>query len=318
MKKIYYLFLTFVLCAIAVSCTDSKIIDVKYKKQISSNKLYEVDIPVGYEQKGCDGYFMAFTNDRTNTFLVIDILNESLLKFAENQQNGANAKFSYQLISSSDSTRFFRVTNGSNVMWSAYEFYISKELDGNEYVVKLSSDNLSKDYLKSIIYHIQNSLSTHTSNTVKKEGDSKNSTKIKPFALRSTDYYSIEYPKEWVVLTDINEMTEAYIGSENKMLGLTISFFDTNSTLSELSEEQNSNIVELGATKLDDEYITINNELCYKCVYEFELNGNEVMQISYTIKKADTVFNILFGNHKKEVLNNLKLIDKIIKTFKIK
>ena len=142
--------------------------------------------------------------------------------------------------------------------------------------------------------------------------------KTDKFSLRNTNFYSIEYPKEWKVMTNINEMTDAYIGSENDMLGLTIIFFDTDYSLDEIKQESHSGLQEMGGKIVSCNETSINGQPCYKTVCENEMSGRELKTIDYIFKKGEKMYSVKFGSDRKEMNNNSELIERIINTFHIK
>lgn len=319
MKKLLFISM-FVLAIIAISCTSGTQTEVQYKKHMSHNKVYEVDIPINYTQETAIGDLLAYTNERHHAFIVIDKLEDgkSLYQYAEEKhESNSKNKFSYNLFVETDSSCFYKVTRGT-AMWSAYYLYMSKKLHGKDYVVYMTSDVLDKDEMVKMINHIYNSLIEHSDKIEVIDGKDAPKGKADNFATRNTNYYSIEYPKEWKVLTNVDQMTDAYIGASNDLLGFTIVFFDTDYSLSEINEESNSQMRKLDAKFSENKKITINGQQCFKSVFEYEMAGRKMKNISYVFKKGDTMYSVKFGSDPKEVNSNLALIEKIINTFHIK
>lgn len=305
---------------IAISCTNGTQTEVQYKKHMSHNKAYEVDIPINYTQETAIADLLAYTNEKHHAFIVIDKLEDgkSLYQYAEEKHDSnSKNKFSYNLFVETDSSCFYKVTRGTAI-WSAYYLYMTKKLHGKDYVVYMTSDVLDKDEMVKMINHIYNSLIEHSDEIEVIDGKDAPKGKTGNFSTRSTNYYSIEYPKEWKVLTNVDQMTDAYIGSPNDLLGFTIVFFDTEYSLAEINEESNSQMRQLDAKFSENKKTTINGQPCYKSVFEYEMAGRKMKNISYVFKKGNTMYSVKFGSDPKEVNDNIALIEKIIKTFQIK
>ena len=194
---------------------------------------------------------------------------------------------------------------------------MSKQISGNDYIISLST-TMPKTDAEEIIHHIYESLVPHSNEMEVIDGKDAPKGKTGNFSTRSTNYYSIEYPREWKVLTNVDQMTDAYIGASNDLLGFTIVFFDTDYSLAEINEESNSQMRQLDAKFSENKKTTINGQPCYKSVFEYEMAGRKMKNISYVFKKGDTMYSVKFGSDPKEVNDNIALIEKIIKTFQIK
>ncbi len=335
MKNLTYIILM-CLAVVFFSCENQHQINIDYNNHVSSDKSYEVDIPVGFTKKSSNGSNMAYYQEKTHTLIIIKALknDEGLRSFAQRNQNdnGYN-KFSYSLFEQSDSSCFYRVTNGTN-MWSAYDCYMSKQVRGTEYVVHVSSDILKKDYILALIQHIQTSLKSHSSDTTaprkplpskkdnttvsKKNNTVSKETKTDSYKTRNTKYYSIKYPNDWKMLTNFDNMSDVYIGSPDGKIGFIVLYFDTDLTLSDIVAEGNSNFKAAGAKILSSKKITVNGQSGYKTIYDYWMDNYHVKNVSYTFKKNGKVFNVKFGNAAKEVDVNADLIEDIIHTFKMK
>ena len=273
------------------ACNDEK--ELEYKLHMSHNKAYEVEIPTDFSMSEAIGDLLGFTQENTHSFIIIQSLgnNETISQFAKN--NEGNDNFQYSVIQQSDTSLYYKVTRGTT-MWCAYQLYMTKKLDGKDYVVYVSSDMLSKNKLVSIIEHVQRSLKFHSQEIEiiegqKDDGNDSNGA----FVTRNTNYYSIDYPKEWTILTNPDQMTD-------------------------LNEEGNANMRNAGAKITSNQKININGKPCYKTIFEFSLGDTEVKQVSYLFKKDETMYSVKFGNDKKAIDDNIALIDKIMSTFKIK
>lgn len=311
--------ITFALIIVAicsVSCNDGNN-NIQYKKHMSHNKAYEVEIPTNLSQHSSIANLMTFSNEKDFTILMIDALKdgESLHDFAEKSINNGSDKLHYSSYEQTDSSYFFSATTG---MATSYNLYMSKKLNDIEYVIFFTTPVMGKSKAEGVIHHVRQSLTAHSNEMEVIDGKDAKKGKSDNFVSRSTNYYSIEYPKEWKVLTNVDQMTDAYIGAANDLLGFTIVFFDTDYSLAEINEESNSNMRELNAKFSTNKKITINGQPCYKSVYEYDMAGKHLKNISYVFKKGETMYSVKFGSDPKEIDNNLGLIDKIINTFHIK
>lgn len=302
--------------AFLYSCNNESVIN--YKLHMSHNKAYEVEIPSDFTESESIGDLLAFSQEKSHSFIIIKSLKdgESFLHFTENNNTGRN--FNYSLVHQTDSSRYYKVTRGTT-MWSAHQLYMTKQIEDNQYVISISSDVLGKDKLITIMEHIQRSLTGLSQKTEiikgnKDEDDDRNNT----FTTRNTNYYSIDYPKEWSAVTNPDQMTDVYLGDPEGKIGCTILFFDVDYSLSELNEEGNANMRNAGAKITSNQKISINGLPCYKTIFEFSLGDTKVKQISYLFKKDETMFSVKFGNDKKEIDENNALIEKIMSSFKIK
>lgn len=282
---------------------------------MSHNKAYEVEVPAYFTQIKSGDNLMAFSHERDYTILLIDVFKdgENLYSYAETSVDKTSDKFSYTSYEQSDSSYFF----SSNGAIKYYHLFMSKQISGNDYIISLST-TMPKTDAEEIIHHIYESLVPHSNEMEVIDGKDAPKGKTGNFSTRSTNYYSIEYPREWKVLTNVDQMTDAYIGASNDLLGFTIVFFDTDYSLAEINEESNSQMRQLDAKFSENKKTTINGQPCYKSVFEYEMAGRKMKNISYVFKKGDTMYSVKFGSDPKEVNDNIALIEKIIKTFQIK
>lgn len=304
-----------ILAMIAISCNNGQQAKIQYKKHMSHNKAYEVEVPAYFTQIKSGDYLMAFSNEKDYTTLLIDVFKEgeNLYTYAETTVGKTSDKFTYTSYEQSDSSYFF----SSNGAIKYYHLFMSKKIDGKEYIIALSTI-IEKRVAEEIVHHIYKSLVPHSNEMELIDGKNDEKGKSENFAMRNTNYYSIEYPKEWKVITNVDQMTDAYIGATNDMLGFTIVFFDTDYSLSEINEEANSNMKEIGAKFITNKKITINGQQCYMADYEYEMSGKKMKNISYVFKKDDTMYSVKFGSDPNKMNANKALIEKIINTFHIK
>lgn len=298
------------------SCNNER--EIRYKSHMSHNKAYEVEIPIDFAESESIGDLLAFTQEKSHSYIIIQSLKdgESLSHFVESSNRGGD--FNYSLVQQTDTSRYYKITRGTT-MWCAYQLYMTKKANGNQYVISISSDVLSKDRLIAIMEYVQRSLSSHSQEMEiiggqKDDGRDNNNA----FVTRNTNYYSIDYPKDWSIITNPDQMTDVYLGDSEGKIGCTILFFDTDYSLPELNEEGNASMKDAGATIISSTKISIDGQPCYKTIFEYSLGDMDVKQISYLFKKDDTMFSVKFGNNKKEVDKDMALIEAIISTFKIK
>lgn len=191
-------------------------------------------------------------------------------------------------------------------MWSAYDLYMLKRLDGSNYLVKVSSDVIGQSEMIDMIKHIYLSMKS-------KDAEVENVAVVasedeETFLLEktySTPFYSIKYPKQWQVQEHLDEMTEVYIGYQPDNFGFTIVRFETDYTLSEVNAEGNENVRQAGIRILEEKQMKVDGAKCYRAIQEITIQGQKVKHISYTFKKGDMLYNIKFGSVKTKAQENL-------------
>lgn len=137
------------------SCTQKK--DITYTKYSSVDNTYSVEIPSDAIKGKCIADYMNFVNNNTDLIISIQYFNEENLDDYINNNDITNKTFSYTLFQSSDTTSFYKITRGNN-MWSAYELYMLKRLEGKNYLIKVSSDILGQSEIIEITKHIYSSI----------------------------------------------------------------------------------------------------------------------------------------------------------------
>ena len=152
-------------------------------------------------------------------------------------------------------------------MWSAYDLYMLKRLDGSNYLVKVSSDVIGQSEMIDMIKHIYLSMKS-------KDAEVENVAVVasedeETFLLGktySTPFYSIKYPKQWQVQEHLDEMTEVYIGYQPDNFGFTIVRFETDYTLSEVNAEGNENVRQAGIRILEEKQMKVDGAKCYRAI----------------------------------------------------
>lgn len=130
--------------------------EFSYSKRVSADSLYQIEIPTEFHDYKIVGDMMSFIKDRNgNAMAAIMELsyNSDLESYISSRQNNS---FTYTEISGNDSypdTRHFKVTRGNNV-WSAYDYYGIKNVNGTSYVINLNSDFFSKNMMDTIFNHM--------------------------------------------------------------------------------------------------------------------------------------------------------------------
>lgn len=276
------------------SCGQKK--ETSYNRVSSVDKTYSVEVPSNTVQGNSIGDLMIFEN--TNTHLIISIQHidkASLAEYIRNKDFSKNS-FSYNLFQSSDTTYFYKITRGNN-MWSAYELYMLKRLEGKNYLITVSSDVIGQAEMINMIKHIYSSIKL-------KDAEENNvavvaSEDVETFPLEktySTQFYSIKYPKQWQVQEHLDEMTEVYIGYQPDNFGFTIVRFETDYSLSEVNAEGNENLRQEGFRIIEEKQMKVDGVKCYRVNQEITIQGQKVKHISYTFKKGDMLYNVKFGS----------------------
>lgn len=297
------------LCMFLYAC-NSKPEEIEYQSYLSQSKSYVVDIPTDVALHESTSEFMSFVSKKTNLIIVIQLMNKSLEEYSTQINN-----FSYKVIEESDSTLFYRVTRGSTAMWCATELYRKKTLNGEDYVISVSSDKLSSQILKQMISHIASSMS--------KNGDVKNRTNKVASTLTKWNKYSspslsISYPSDWQVRNNPDQISDVYIGSKKEALGFTVLHFDTDYELKEIVDEGISNMSQAGWKVISNKKITLSGLEGYKTIYSHKIQGADIKQICYSTKKGTTFYNFRFGNSPISIDKNTDDIESIVKSIIIK
>lgn len=146
-------------------------------------------------------------------------------------------------------------------------------------------------------------------------GDNESST----YSVYQGEYLDLQYPSNWEVDENVDLLTtDVWIRQEDKTFGLHIYRFENNSNFSfeESMEEIASSWREIAT--VDISYDTINNERWCKQDIIFYIEHEKIQQLSYYLKKDVYVYNIKFGNDAWSIENNIKMIDSIMSSVKIK
>ena len=134
----------------------------------------------------------------------------------------------------------------------------------------------------------------------------------------SNNLYSVSYPSDWLCAEQPNEFVDVAFGQQ---VGIAFSIFhiDIDATLSEIVNSGNNDMkTQLGATVLSNSKIKLCNIDAYKTIFRFHTNGIDCKQISYTLKKGATYYNVRFNGGVQDIDNNEDLIETIIQSFELK
>lgn len=127
-----------------------------FKSVTSRNQAYTLEIPNGYAEYKCYDDLLSYNGNNNHTIISIMELpiGETLSSYSERKQDNS---FTYDYLANTPTTIIRKMTRGTN-MWSAYEFYGIKDVNGTTYLVQISSDTMSKDYLEEAFNHMMETL----------------------------------------------------------------------------------------------------------------------------------------------------------------
>lgn len=294
------------------SCGQRK--EINYNTYISLDKSYSLEIPSNVVQGKCLADFMSFEDKVSGLIVCVRSVEENTIDEHIHKEGVTDGVFTYTLFHSSDTTSFYKITRGNN-MWSAYELYMLKRLNGKNYIIQVSSDKIGQSEMVKMIKHIQSSM--------KQNITEKNQTTINESVQKGTlesaysnKHYAIKYPKGWKTIEHLDDMTDVYIGSESDNFGFTIVRFETDYNLSEINVEGNESIKQAGFKIKEDKLITLKGLKCYRAIHEASIQNQKVKYISYTFKKGDMLYNINFGNVTTKVQE--ALVTEIMESFHFK
>ncbi len=279
---------------ILFSCGEKK--EVTYNSHSSIDNTYSVDIPSDALPGKCIGDFMSFSNEDTHLIITINHIAEESIYDYFRQNDPTKDSFSYDLFQSSDTSYFYKVTRGNN-MWSAYDLYMLKRLDGKNYLIHESSDIYGQSKMIEMINHIYSSMKKNEKEI--NDDVSKNTEGGQADLLEktySTKYYCIKYPQGWRVLEHLDAMTDVYVGNPQDNFGFTIVRFETNASLSEANAEGKENLRQAGFIIKENKQMTVNGVKCFRSIQEISIGGQKSKLISYLIKKDDMLYDVKFGS----------------------
>lgn len=289
--------------------------EITYNKYSCVDKSYSVEIPSNAVRGKCVADLMTFEDAKSHLIILIQHINEGSIEEYVQNKDITNNTFSYNLFQSSDTTHFYKITKGNN-MWSAYDLYMLKRMEGNYYLVKVFSDVLVQSEMIEMIKHIYASMQPFRIEESDITSESEEKQMVSLEKTYSTGFYSIKYPKGWQKQELLDEMTEVYIGYQPDNFGFTIIRFETDYSLDDVNAEGNDNVRQAGFRVLDEKQMKVDGVKCYRAVHEISLQGQKEKHISYTFKKDDTLYNIKFGSVSTNAQE--KLAAKIIDSFRFK
>lgn len=274
------------------SCGQRK--EIKYNTYVSPDKSYSIEIPSNAVKGKCLDDFMSFQDKESGLIVSVKRVEESSIDEHIHTDRAVDGGFTHTLYHSSDTSYFYKITRG-NSMWSAYELYMLKRLNGKYYIIQVSSDKIGQSEIVKMIEHIQASMKQ---NIMDKLQTTTNESAQKTYleSSYSNRYYALKYPKGWKIIEHLDAMTDVYIGSESDNFGFTILRFETDYCLSEINAEGNAGIKQAGVKIREDKLITVNGIKCYRAIHEINMQNQKVKHISYTFKKDNMLYNIKFGS----------------------
>lgn len=259
-KRLLFILLLFMALSV-VSCQSGRKKEAKYKKYTSPDNSYVVSVPEQIPANYCIADFMSFVKD--DNFIIIqhvpvDYLNDDITKI--NEKRG---KFSFSQIEVSDTSILYQASKG---LITAYNYYLIKKLPTANYMISISSMTESRNGIKNMGSRIYASLKPYQVEEVEtKEQD----VSLKADKSYTTSNYSIKYPKEWKVIENIDEETDACIVSETGKTGMIIMRFKTEFSLAEGNANGNENMRQAGARILEEKLITFKGVKCYRAYFPF-------------------------------------------------
>ncbi len=292
-----------------MSCQQGRNNKVQYKEYTSPDNTYVVSVPEKVPQtQYCIGNYMSFADKDEGIIISIQFTSSNYL--SDEVTKISNEKYSYSQIETSDTSALYQFSQG---MITAYKYFLIKRCPDANYLISVSLLKGSKMGVKEMGSKIYASLKPCR---VKETENKEQKTLLKADKVYSTSYYSIKYPKEWKIVENINEMTDAYIGSQLEDFGFTIVRFETDYSISEAHTEGNENVIQAGFRILNDKQITLAGVKCYKTLQVATVQGKEINHLTYLFKKGNMLYSIKFGN----LSNNERetLADEIIASFRFK
>lgn len=272
-----------------MSCQQGRNNKVQYKEYTSPDNTYVVSVPEKVPQtQYCIGNYMSFADKDEGIIISIQFTSSNYL--SDEVTKISNEKYSYSQIETSDTSALYQFSQG---MITAYKYFLIKRCPDANYLISVSLLNGSKMGVKEMGSKIYASLKPCRA----KETETKEQkTMLKADMVYSTSYYSIKYPKEWIVVENIDEETDAYIASETEGIGIIIMRFETDTPLAEGNTSGNESIRQAGARILEEKLITFKGVKCYRAIQEIPSRASGYDRlISYSFKKGDMFYNIRIG-----------------------
>ena len=294
-----------------LSCNQTKTVNYDVVS-IGTNGSYSIEVPssVYVYQKEDAVDFTSFIGDEDKTTIIIQRMTKPI-SYYDNSESYENKGWNSQLLESNDSTYFLRRSKG---IITSYELMRSKCIDGQRFLIQLSSIHYGQSQALDVMQHMYESLK-RTSQTSLTNVSDNNFVDLK---LYTNGKFSIKYPANWKVIKNPDGMSEAYIGSETIRLGFTILHFPCENTLREVVDEITSNSKTAGMKVEDDQKVNICGLDAYKMTYSNNINGLKVTEIGYTFIMQGELYNVKFGTDPEQLQENATLISEIVKSINLK
>jgi hypothetical protein len=181
-----------------------------------------------------------------------------------------------------------------------------KDIQGKTYIISVYSDALGEQRMQEIITKMQQSLhSFNSKEDVWSQPQSSSDSEVALSAKYQNLYLSIKYPNSWSVTRNVDEITEAYIGTQD--FGFSIVHFESDYTLSDIVQEHNANAKRAGMTVENVSTMTIDGAQSYRIVITFEHDKHTYKQVAYILKRGDRVYNLRFGDVQTQAHENIIL-----------
>lgn len=293
-------------------CNQKK--EMTYREYTSVDSSFIVEIPSNAIQEKCIADFMNFENKQAHLIINVQHVYEKSINEYIRNKDITNNTFEYDLFQSSDTVSFYKITRGNN-MWSAYDLYMLKKVEGENYIIEASSDVLGRSEMIEMIKHIYSSMKPGAFIESKDTTTKDLQTNILGKSY-TTKFYTVKYPNQWEFIEQLDAMTEVYIGSAADNFGFTIVRFETDYSLEEANIEGNRNARQAGIKIIDDKQVIVDGIKGYRAIHEWEIYGEKVKHISYTFKKGDMLYNVKFGSVTKQIQETLA--EDIMKSFRFK
>lgn len=304
---------TIMYIAAVSSCQQSQQ-PIKFELAVSNDSSYAVEVPSYVTKYKCIGDYMSFTNDKYHMTITIgELIGQNFVEYTSQQWD--RTKYTCTTVNQTDTTLSYKITsrNNSTSIWSAYNYYAMKDIQGKTYIISVYSDALGEQRMQEIITKMQQSLhSFNPKEDVCSQPQSSSDSEAALSAKYQNLYLSIKYPNSWSVTRNVDEITEAYIGTQD--FGFSIVHFESDYTLSDIVQEHNANAKRAGMTIENVSTMTIDGAQSYRIVITFEHDKHTYKQVSYLLKRGDRVFNLRFGDI--QTLAQENVIPEIVQSLK--
>jgi|GEM_PF-6464047 len=272
---------------------------------IDENLTFRISVPNGFSIYGSKMDRVILTKEDKSILQSIEVYEDT--EYSLDKFNGLVSEWSsdfpnsitVETISRSDSIAHFRCHNGIAVNEDLV--CIFKIKNGRGYYCRFMSIE------KNVCEAIANSIQPKTSNNA-----------TNAYSNFSDNYFSIEYPSEWVY-DDKTNPSEVFLGAADGEISCSIFHTVTDMVIfNEIIEVLDENIANNGMKLLSKEITKINERDC--CVEDIEMSFQDttIQQKKFIFFKSPLVYCVTFGNNADMMKKHQKEIDHVIQSFKIK